>query len=140
MFPISLGRGSTKDRELQPDDIAGISDLYPDGDFRADTGAVRGRIRRGDRPVPGAHVVAFNIRTGTLTGGFALGDGGEFQIAGLSPGAYVIRVEPLDDADVESFFQSDGVDVDFQVTFHPRLFVAPAGGVGQSFDVVVRPK
>jgi hypothetical protein len=84
--------------------------------------------------------VAFNIRTGALVGGFALGDGGEFQIAGLSPGAYVIRVEPLDDADVESFFSSGGVDVDFQVTFHPRLFVAPAGGVGQRVDVAVRPK
>ena len=140
MFPISLGRGSTKDRELQPDDIAGISDLYPDGDFRANTGAVRGRVRRGNRAVPGAHVAAFNIRTGTLTGGFAVGEGGEFQIAGLSPGAYVIRVEPLDDADVESFFSSAGVDIDFQVTFHPRLVVAPAGGAGQSFDVAVRPK
>ena len=43
--------------------------------------------------------MAFNIRTGTLTGGFALGDEGEFQIAGLSPGAYVVRVEPLDDGD-----------------------------------------
>ena len=84
--------------------------------------------------------MAFNIRTGTLVGGFALGDGGEFQIAGLEPGAYVIRVEPLDDADVESFFSSRGVDLEFQVTFHPRLLVAPAGGVGQAFDVIVRPK
>jgi hypothetical protein len=140
MFPISLGRGAIADRELQADDIAGVSDLYPDGEFRAVTGAVHGRVRRGEAPVPGAHVVAFNIRTGVLVGGFALGDGGEFHIAGLTPGAYVIRVEPLDDADVESFFSSRGVDVDFQVTFHPRLLVAPAGGVGQRFDVAVRPK
>ena len=140
MFPISLGRGSTGDRELQPDDIAGVSDLYPDGEFRAATGGVRGRVRRGNGAALGAHVVAFNIKTGTLTGGFAIGDEGEFQIAGLSPGAYVIRVEPLDDADVDSFFSGHGIDVDFQVTFHPRLFVAPAGGVGQPFDIVVRPK
>ena len=140
MFPISLGRGSTGDRELQPDDIAGVSDLYPDRDFRAATGGVRGRVRRGNRAALGAHVVAFNIKTGTLTGGFAIGDEGEFQIRGLSPGAYVIRVEPLDDADVDSFFSGHGIDVDFQVTFHPRLLVAPAGGVGESVDVVVRPK
>jgi hypothetical protein len=140
MFPISLGRGSTHDRELQPDDIAGVSDLYPDGDFRARTGAVRGRVRRGGSPVLGAHVVAFNLRSGTLVGGFALGEDGDFQIAGLEPGAYAIRVEPLDDADIESFFSSRGVDLDFQATFHPRLFVAPAGGVGQRFDVMVRPK
>ena len=140
MFPISLGLGSTQDRELLADDIAGVSDLYPDGDFRADTGAVRGRVVRGGQPVLGAHVVAFNPQTGDLIGGFALGSGGEFQIAGLTPGAHVIRVEPLDDADIDSFFSSRGVDVDFQVTFHPRLFVAPAGGVGDRFDVTVRPK
>jgi hypothetical protein len=140
MFPISLGRGSTHDRTLQPDDIAGVSDLYPDGDFRARTGALRGRIRRGSGAVAGAHVAAFNIRTGALVGGFALGAEGDFQIAGLAPGAYVIRVEPLDDADIESFFSSRSVDVDFQVTFHPRLLIAPPGGVGQPADVVVRPK
>src|SRR5690606_28784881 len=72
MFPISLGRGSIADRELQPDDIAGVSDLYPDGDFRADTGAVRGRVVRNGRGVQGAHIVAFNPRTGALIGGFSL--------------------------------------------------------------------
>jgi hypothetical protein len=37
MFPISLGRGCHKDRTLQPDDIAGVSDLYPAGGFRETT-------------------------------------------------------------------------------------------------------
>jgi hypothetical protein len=140
MFPIAFGRGNIADRELQPDDIAGVSDLYPDGEFRARTGAARGRVQRGGRGVLGAHVVAFNPRTGDLVGGFALNQDGEFQIAGLTPGEHIIRVEPLDDADIESFFSARGVDVDFQVTFHERLFVAPAGGVGNRFDVTVRPK
>lgn len=140
MFPISLGRGTIFDRELQPDDIAGVSDLYPDNDFRARTGAVRGRVLRGGRGIVGAHVVAYHLRTRELVGGFSLGPGGEFQIAGLTPGPHVIRVEPLDDADIESFFSSRGIDVDFLVTYHPRLFVAPAGGVGERIDVTVRPK
>jgi hypothetical protein len=140
MFPISLGRGAIADRELQPDDIAGVSDLYPAGDFRAGTGAVRGRVLRNGRGVTGAHVVAFNPQTNALIGGFSLGADGAFQIAGLTPGAHVVRVEPLDDADLDSFFSTTGVDVDFQVTYHPRLFVAPAGGVGERFDVTVRPK
>src|SRR5688572_15952295 len=140
MFPISLGRGAIADRELQPDDIAGVSDLYPAGDFRAATGAVRGRVLRNGRGVTGAHVVAFNPQTKALIGGFSLGADGAFQIAGLTPGAHVVRVEPLDDADLDSFFSTTGVDVDFQVTYHPRLFVAPAGGVGERFDVTVRPK
>jgi hypothetical protein len=141
MFPIAFGTGNIADRELQPDDIAGVSDLYPDGGFRDDTGVARGRVTRGGRPLFGAHVVAFNPATGALIGGFSLNADGEFQIAGLAPGPNVIRVEPLDDADVDSFFDdSDPVDVDFQATFFDRLFVAPRGGVGERFVVEVRPK
>ena len=140
MFPISLGRGITADRTLQPDDIAGVSDLYPDGDFDDTTGAISGRVVRNGNGVIGAHVVAFNPKTGVLIGGFSLGEGGTFQIAGLTPGAHVIRVEPLDDADIDSFFSPSGIDVDFQVTLFPRLIVAPAGGASERFDVSVRPK
>jgi hypothetical protein len=140
MFPISLGRGVTADRALQPDDIAGVSDLYPDGDFRDSTGAVAGRVVRSGVGILGAHVVAFDPKTRALIGGFSLGEGGTFQIAGLSPGAHVVRVEPLDDADIDSFFSSLDVDVDFLVTIHPRLVVAPAGGASDRFDVAVRPK
>jgi hypothetical protein len=140
MFPISLGRGSIADRTLQPDDIAGVSDLYPDGGFEDSTGALSGRVLKNGAGVIGAHVVAFNPATGTLVGGFSLGQGGAFQIAGLAPGAHVIRVEPLDDADLDSFFSPDGIDVDFQVTLHSRLVVAPSGGASERFDVAVRPK
>ena len=141
MFPISFGRGSTQDRVLQPDDIAGASDLYPAENFRASTGVARGRVVRGGTGILGAHVVAFNEKTRDLIAGFSVNRDGEFQIAGLTPGAHVIRVEPLDDADVESFFgRSDPVDANFQVTFHDRLFVAPAGGVGERVTVTVRPK
>ena len=141
MFPISFGRGSTQDRVLQPDDIAGVSDLYPADDFRGRTGVARGRVVRNGVGVLGAHVVAFNPGTRELIAGFAVNADGEFQIAGLTPGPHVIRVEPLDDGDVESFFgRDDPVDANFQVTFHDRLFVAPAGGVGERFVVTVRPK
>lgn len=140
MFPISLGRGITADRTLQPDDIAGVSDLYPDGDFDDTTGAISGRVVRNGTGVIGAHVIAFNPKTGVIIGGFSIGEGGTFQIAGLTPGAHVIRVEPLDDADVDSFFSPSGIDVDFQVTLFPRLIVAPAGGASDRFDVSVRPK
>ena len=139
MFPISLGRGVVADRVLQPDDIAGVSDLYPDGGFRDDTGIVAGRVRVDNAPVNGAHVVAFNPQTGALIGNFSLADS-SFRIAGLSPGPYVIRVEPIDDADIDSFLDPQGVNVNFQVTFHPRLIVAPRGGSTASFDVTVPAK
>ena len=140
MFPISIGRGAIADRVLQPDDIAGISDLYPEGNFEDTSGGVRGRVRRGTAAVVGAHVVVFNLRSQALVGGFTLGNQGEFQILGLAPGPYVVRVEPLDDADIDSFFDLDSVDIDFQVTYYPRLVVAPSGGVGNSVTVTVRSK
>ena len=141
MFPISFGRGVTLDRELQPDDIAGVSDLYPDASFRKETGVARGRVMKNGVGVLGAHVVAFNPKTGSLVGGFSLNADGEFQIAGLTPGPHVIRVEPLDDGDVESFFGGrNPIDLNFQATFHDRLFVAPAGGAGERFTVTVLPK
>ncbi len=140
MFPISFGRGRTEDRVIQPDDIAAASDLYPDDDFQAKTGVTHGRVLIGGRGVVGAHVVAFNPETGTLVGAFALGTNGDFQIAGLSPGPHIIRVEPLDDVDVESFFEKGSVETNFQVAFYERLVVVPAGGSGASFDVTVRPK
>ena len=139
MFPISLGRGTIADRDLQPDDIAGVSDLYPDGDFRDETGIISGRVRLSNAGVKGAHVVAFNSQTGALVGNFTVADS-SFRIAGLSPGPYVIRVEPLDDADVDSFMDPQGVNVNFRVTFHPRLVVAPRGGSTASFDVTVLAK
>ena len=139
MFPISLGRGVIADRELQPDDIAGASDLYPDGDFRDSTGIISGRVRLNNAPVKGAHVVAFNSQTGVLVGNFTLADG-SFRIAGLSPGPYLLRVEPIDDADIDSFLDPPGVNVNFRVTFHPSLIVAPRGGSTASFDVTVLAK
>jgi len=140
MFPISFGPGNTADRTLQPDDIAGVADIYPDAGHRARTGAARGRVLKNGAPVFGAHVVAFNLESGSLVGGFTVGEQGEFEITGLSPGPHVIRVEPLDDADVESFFDDSRVDLDFRVTYHDRLFIAPRGGVGERFNVEVRPK
>jgi hypothetical protein len=41
---------------------------------------------------------------------------------------------------VDSFIDSPGVNVNFQVTFHPRLVVAPAGGANPSVDVAVQPR
>lgn len=141
MFPIAFGRGITHDRELQPDDVAGVSDLYPEAGFRARTGVVRGRVTRNGSGLLGAHVTAFNPQTGVLIGSFTLNTDGEFGIRGLAPGPYVIRVEPLDDVDVESFFSGSGaVDLGFLVTFHDRLVIAPEGGEGERLTVAVRPK
>jgi hypothetical protein len=71
--------------------------------------------------------VALNPETGAMVGNFSLNANGEFAIVRLEPGPYIIRVEPLDDADVDSFF-STAIDVNFRVTYAPRMVVAPRGG------------
>jgi matrixin len=128
MFPIAFAAGNVSARTLRADDIAGISDLYPDGTF-SETGSVSGQVTRNGLGVFGAHIVAFDPADGSLVGNFSLDDRGRFSIAGLSPGPHIIRLEPLDDADVTSFFsESTTVDLDFRVSFFDRLVVVPRGG------------
>jgi hypothetical protein len=141
MFPIAIGAGDISGRTLQADDIAGISDLYPDDDFNRNTGSVSGRVTRNGGGVFGAHVVAFDIRSGEMVGNFTLRTDGQFSIAGLHPGPHVLRIEPLDDADVESFFDSsEPVDLEFAAKYHERLVVVPKGGDSGPVTVKVVPK
>jgi Matrixin len=137
MFPIAFASGNVEGRRLFPDDVAGVSDLYPDGDFRQETGSVQGRVTKEGNGIFGAHVVAYDPRTGDLVGNFALEETGEFVIAGLRPGTHVLRVEPLDDAEIESFFDRPSLDVEFQPMFYDRLVVVPRGGGTQSIEIRV---
>ena len=138
MFPIAFSAGDITGRTLRPDDVAGVSDLYAANDFRLKTGSVQGRVTRAGESVFGAHVVAFNLETGVLIGNFTLDDRGTFTIAGLEPGLYVLRVEPLDDVNLESFFTGRAtVDVDFQVAFATRTVVVGASGTAQADIEVV---
>ena len=143
MFPIAFGAGNIASRQLRADDVAGISDVYPDGDFERRTGVLSERITKNGLGLFGAHVVAFNPATRALVGGFSANAQGEFSIAGLSPGPHVLRIEPLDDADVESFFESDPelpADLDFQAMFFDRLVVVPRGGGSRPVEIAVRAK
>jgi len=136
MFPIAMPSGAIADRVLQPDDIAGVLDLYEV--TPAGKGSLQGRVTKGGQGVYGAHVVAFNLDTGEIVAGYSLEADGSFAIAGLSPGPHVLRVEPLDDADVESFFAPARVDTGFGVAFARRLEVVQAGGATTGVVVEVR--
>jgi hypothetical protein len=140
MFPIAFGPGNVAGRTLFPDDIAGVSDIYPDAGFRQKTGSVQGRVTKGGSGVFGAHVVAYDPQTGDLVGNFALEDTGEFIIAGLRPGPHILRVEPLDDAEIESFFDRPSLDLDFLAAFYDRIVVVPRGGGTRSVEIAVRAK
>jgi hypothetical protein len=53
----------------------------------------------------------------------------------------VLRVEPLDDGDIDSFFDlALNVDIDFRAAFHNRLVVVPKGGGASNIEIRVQPK
>jgi hypothetical protein len=127
MFPVAFSAGSINERTLRADDIAGISDIYGNATFRGETGSVSGKVTKNGAGVMGAHVIAFN-----------LSDDGSFVIAGLDPGPHVLRAEPLDDADVDSFFESTlNVDVNFKPAFYTGLVVVPRGGTARNIELKV---
>ncbi len=141
MFPIAFSRGNIADRSLKADDIAGISDIYGTSDFTRRAGSISGRVTKNGQGVKGAHVVAFHMRSGKLVGGFSLDDNGAFVIAGLEPGPHILRAEPLDDGDLNSFFEDDfDVDVDFRVTFHDSVVAVPRGGGARGIEIEVTSK
>lgn len=141
MFPIAFSPGTTVERTLRPDDIAGISEMYPASQFTRTTGSITGRVTKNGTGVPGAHIVAFDPSTGDMIGGFTLNAEGTFTIAGLQPGPHVLRAEPLDDAEIDSFFEpSLNTDVDFRVKFYERLVVVPKGGGTSGVEIKVVPK
>ena len=140
MFPIAFSAGAVN-RAPHPDDIAGMSDIYGTDAFRRATGSITGRVTKNGTGVVGAHVVAFNPATGRLIAGFTLSADGTFTIGGLDPGTYVVRVEPLDDADVSSFLDTSlDVDADFRPAFHTRLVPVPRGGTARGIEMRVVPK
>lgn len=141
MFPVAFSPGDISDRKLRADDIAGISDIYPAAGSTRKTGSISGKVTKSGRGVLGAHVVAFDQRTGKLIGGFSLSDDGTFVIAGLDPGPHVLRVEPLDDGDIESFFSLDlNIDINFRAKFHDKLVAVPRAGGANNVEIKVVPK
>jgi hypothetical protein len=137
MFPISFSRG-TVGRAIRADDQAGLRVLYPSG---ALNGKLSGRVTLNGRGVQGAHVVVFDLATQELVAGFTLNSNGEFSIGGLRGGAKLIRVEPLDDANFDSFFApAFRVETGFAVTFFEELVFVPPNGASPPVTIEATPR
>ncbi|MFB3903338.1 MAG: matrixin family metalloprotease [Acidobacteriota bacterium] len=116
MFPF---RVPFAPNDLRPDDKAWVSWLYPVPDFAQTTGTIRGQVfYPPGTPLPGANVVAVQVTTainGSVTeskreilsvvSDFLVRGDGSFEIPGISPGDYVVFVEPL----FPDFIQGSGV-------------------------------
>ena len=113
-----------------------LADLYPEAEFASTSGSVSGRVTKEGQPIFGAHIVAFDVARGTSVGSFTLTADGRFSIGSMTPGIYILRAEPIDDADVDSFFDPGrNTDIDFRVVFADRVVVVPKAG--DSGDVAV---
>ena len=85
------------------------------------------------------NVVPAGNAIGNMIATFSLNAQGEFSVADLPAGPYVLRVEPLDDADTDSFF--DGIlETSFRVTYFSKLVVAPRHGDSGAIEIRVTPK
>lgn len=141
MFPIAYPAGNIEDRTLEADDRSAITDVYGNAEAVRQTGSLRGRVTLNGQGLFGAHVTATHTSTGETVGGFSLTSQGEFVISALPPGIYIVRAEPLDDADIDSFFDDDGtVNIGFAPTYYERLVAVPRGGAGPAMEIKVKGK
>src|SRR5579872_7055022 len=124
----STTRATTKAQPLAPDDIAGISLLYPTGSFTASMGSIAGRVLLNEHGVNMASVVALSVN-GTAIGTLTNPDG-SYRIDGIPPGDYYVYTQPLPPA------QQDEVT---PAAIHPPSdsnggsFAAVTGFAGQWF-------
>lgn len=94
--------------DLNPDDAAAISLIYPDSSFAATTGIIAGSVTRANgSAVRGANVIASSTgadslmnRISSITDYYEQNNG-TYAIAGLAPGQYVVRIEPIDPEFIE---------------------------------------
>ncbi len=96
MFPIAIN----PTLQLQRDDIASVNIGYPKNSVVSGTASISGSVINGNDGVRTANVIAYNIDDplGELVSSVTDVDGkdqGNFVIPNLSPGTYVIKVEPI---------------------------------------------
>ena len=126
MNPYNRGNEQGEAQSLEPDDIAGISYLYPSDDYLDRVSNASGEISDIDgNPIFGVHVIAKNIDTGavtsTISGAYDNNvNTGEYYIMGLPPGLYKIFIEPISgDIGPENF---GGIFSDFPTDFSNEFY------------------
>jgi hypothetical protein len=138
LYPFAFPRGSTLGRNLLPDDIAGISALYPGGGFTSQTGTLTGRVTQNGEPVFGAQVQAYNPFTDELIGVFTDMDG-NYELKGAKSGPQVVRVNPITDpTSPEDYgFPEFLVDLDFRDELYEGRAEIVAGQTTSGVDFEV---
>jgi hypothetical protein len=93
VMSTAITRGTSKASPLDADDIAGISLLYPAGDFAGSRGTISGRVTVGGNGVNLASVVALSndgVAISTMTN-----PDGTYKLEGVPAGQYFLYAHPL---------------------------------------------
>lgn len=127
MHPSTFA-GDLQSRSLEADDRAGISAIYPAAGFSATTGRILGRVTKNGIPVFGAYVTA--IPVGPRQGGLGEVAGitfpsADYEIAGLQPGSYRVRLSAVDHAALTGYFAS--VDQNLLAVTYPSSPIEAEG-------------
>lgn len=126
MNPFNRGDGPGQGQTLEPDDIAGISVLYPASGYLQSTGTIAGQVADLDNtPLFGAHVVGENLETGALIGTVSgaypdAASQGHYTLRGLPPGSYRLGLSPIEGAISEENF--GGIFTGFATGFPAEYF------------------
>lgn len=126
MNPFNRGDGPGEGHSLEPDDIAGISYLYPASGYQVSVGSIAGQVVDLDEiPLFGTHIKAKNLDTGevfsTVSGSAPNADSdGHYQLHGLTPGRYLLSLSPIEGAINEENF--GGIFTDFSTGFQEEFY------------------
>lgn len=99
-FPIMFPISANPTLNLQKDDISSINIAYPKNQIVNNSGTITGKLINGSQAVLGANVIAYNISNPlqqmvtSASDVDGLGQG-NFVLPYLSPGSYIIKVEPI---------------------------------------------
>ena len=126
MNPFNHSDDSGEAQSLEPDDIAGVSFLYPAIGYQASVGSIAGQVRNFDQqPLFGTHIKAENLDTGELFSTVSGADPsaatvGHYRLHGLTPGRYRLSLAPITGAINEENF--GGIFIDFATGFPAEFY------------------
>ena len=126
MNPFNHSDDPGQAQSLEPDDIAGVSFLYPAVGYQDSVSSIAGQVRDFDQqPLFGTHIKAENLDTGEL---FSTVSGaepsavtvGHYRLHGLTPGRYRLSLASITGAISEENF--GGIFTDFATGFPAEFY------------------
>ncbi len=136
-------------RVLQYDDIAGVSEIYPQASNSETVGSIEGRVQANGVGVFGAHVVVQDDTGTTLVGTLARPDG-DYTLPFLPEGTYRVYAEPFDrpvsSEQLSGYYRT--INTNFGTTYHgdvehlaeARPVTVTAGTATMGTDIQVVPR